>query len=359
MSPAAGGLPSISVVIPVRDGAADMPRLLKALEKTRHPDCRILVVDDASSDGTAEACAGFPRAKVLRLDRGRGPARARNVGAAAARSELVLFLDSDVELPEASDIPLESARRFQEDPALDALCGPSAAQPLVPGPAAYNAALYHAYYMESIFQGQAAVAGRILFFATRCGAVRRSSFLRSGGFYESLRTVMNEDGEFGTRVWHMGWRTRFDRALGHAHRYPVRFTKLARSYFLTARVQACVDARWENSEDPSISWAEKGRRLLAAALLFLSAGLFLHPGPAVLAAFLVLSAILLLSFGRLGALALSEVPAGLLPSCFLVYVAVTPFILAGYLLGRVQAACGRSYLRGRPSDLPELQGWAG
>ncbi len=58
-------------------------------------DFEILVVDNASSDGTADAVMDqFPGVKLLRLPTNRGPC-AKNVGLAAARGEFVVFLDDD------------------------------------------------------------------------------------------------------------------------------------------------------------------------------------------------------------------------------------------------------------------------
>jgi len=58
---------------------------------------RAIVVDNGSTDGTAEAIARrFPEATVVRLEEGVGFAEACNRGAAAGDAPLVLFLNSDV-----------------------------------------------------------------------------------------------------------------------------------------------------------------------------------------------------------------------------------------------------------------------
>lgn len=58
---------------------------------------RVIVVDNASSDGTAQALAeSFPVVDVVRLAQGAGFARACNIGAAAGTAPLVLFLNSDI-----------------------------------------------------------------------------------------------------------------------------------------------------------------------------------------------------------------------------------------------------------------------
>ena len=90
---------AISVVIPVRDGAATLARCLGAALASRYGRFEVVVVDDGSRDGTAEIAGRFP-VKLVRLARHAGVSRARNAGAAAATGELLLFIDADCLLRE-------------------------------------------------------------------------------------------------------------------------------------------------------------------------------------------------------------------------------------------------------------------
>lgn len=87
----------VSVVVPTRNRAAFLPRLLQALDRQ---DCRpleVIVVDDASSDETPEILErwrGEGRV-VLRQDRPGGSYAARNAGRRAARGEIIAFTDDD------------------------------------------------------------------------------------------------------------------------------------------------------------------------------------------------------------------------------------------------------------------------
>lgn len=93
----APGPDDVTVVVPVRDRTAGVARLLAALRAD--PDTagvRVLVVDDGSADAAAlAAAAAAGGAEVLRHDRSRGPAAARNTGLRAATTEAVALLDSD------------------------------------------------------------------------------------------------------------------------------------------------------------------------------------------------------------------------------------------------------------------------
>jgi glycosyltransferase involved in cell wall biosynthesis len=87
------GRPSYSVVIPARNAARALPRVLAALAAQDPAPLEVIVVDDASTDSTA-AVAEAGGARVIRTER-RYAGGARNVGWKAARGDVVVFLDSD------------------------------------------------------------------------------------------------------------------------------------------------------------------------------------------------------------------------------------------------------------------------
>src|SRR3954471_16851791 len=89
--------PALSVVIPVNNGGRDFGRCLRGLRASTWADYETLVVDDGSTDGSAEL-AEASGARVIRNPTRMGPAAARNVGAMAATAPIVFFLDADVEL---------------------------------------------------------------------------------------------------------------------------------------------------------------------------------------------------------------------------------------------------------------------
>lgn len=87
---------AVSAVVVNFDGAAYLARCLDALEALEPGLDEILVVDNASRDGSAElAAARAPRVGLLRLPSNAGPCPARNAGLRAARNRWVLLLDND------------------------------------------------------------------------------------------------------------------------------------------------------------------------------------------------------------------------------------------------------------------------
>jgi glycosyltransferase involved in cell wall biosynthesis len=109
--------PFFSVVIPTYNRKDALARCLEALARqTLEPSqFEVLVVDDGSTDGTAESLQGrrFPFAlKTLRRPNG-GASKARNAGVAAAAGEFVAFTEDDV-VPDADWLARARERILRE-----------------------------------------------------------------------------------------------------------------------------------------------------------------------------------------------------------------------------------------------------
>ncbi|MFC8044335.1 glycosyltransferase [Nocardia sp. NPDC057353] len=106
--PGAAVLEPVTVCVPARDEVALLPRLITDLRaQTGVPRMRVLILDDASTDGTEEAArraaGGDPRITVLRSDREPPPGWTGKAAACARLAELadspvLVFLDADVRL---------------------------------------------------------------------------------------------------------------------------------------------------------------------------------------------------------------------------------------------------------------------
>jgi len=84
----------LSIVIPTKNEEEYLPNLLKSIkQQTFQPD-HIIVADAGSTDHTREIAKSFG----ARVVKGGMPSVGRNRGAVCADSELILFLDADVEL---------------------------------------------------------------------------------------------------------------------------------------------------------------------------------------------------------------------------------------------------------------------
>lgn len=90
-----GRTPSVSVVVAAYNEARHIGGLLRSLDVQTQPPLEVIVVDDGSTDETGSV-AERGGATVIRSDH-RGPAHARNTGAAHASGEVLVFLDGDME----------------------------------------------------------------------------------------------------------------------------------------------------------------------------------------------------------------------------------------------------------------------
>jgi O-antigen biosynthesis protein len=86
--------PSVSVVICAHNSAATLDTCLRHTCALDYPDLEVIVVDDGSTDDTAEIAARDHAVRLLRIDHS-GLATARNAGFEAASGELVAYLDAD------------------------------------------------------------------------------------------------------------------------------------------------------------------------------------------------------------------------------------------------------------------------
>ena len=91
--------PALSIVIPAKNEARNLQALLPAIREVR-PDAEIVVVDDGSSDDTAEV-ARTHGARVVRHPYSMGNGAAVKTGARAARGETLVFMDADGQHPPA------------------------------------------------------------------------------------------------------------------------------------------------------------------------------------------------------------------------------------------------------------------
>jgi glycosyltransferase involved in cell wall biosynthesis len=91
--------PTVSVVIPTCDRAPVLARAIDSVLGQTLRDLELLIVDEGSTDDTAQSVASFrdERIRLVTLPRGRGPNHSRNVGIGSAAGEFVAFLDSDDE----------------------------------------------------------------------------------------------------------------------------------------------------------------------------------------------------------------------------------------------------------------------
>jgi mycofactocin system glycosyltransferase len=190
--------PGVTAVVPVRDGGERLAGLIRTLAA----EGPTIVIDDGSVDGSG-ARAEAAGACVLRHPTPRGPGAARNAGLAAARTEIVAFLDADCEVAQGWRRGL--AGLLAVDPGL-ALVAPRVRS--APGGSAV------AHYEEAAspldLGPHASLVGvdrRIAYLPSAALVGDRAALLALGGFDERMR--FGEDVDLAWRLLAAGRRVRY------------------------------------------------------------------------------------------------------------------------------------------------------
>jgi glycosyltransferase involved in cell wall biosynthesis len=191
--------PYFSVIVPVHNGGSDFERCLDALDRSRWSNLELIVVDDGSTDGSAEL-ARLRGAQVISVNRARGPGAARNLGAEQASGEYLFFVDADCEAhPETLD---RAAAVLEAEPGVDALFGCYDDAPAAQNFIAQFKNLLHSYTHQQGSQDATT-------FWAGCGVVRRTVFAAIGGFdEEQFPRPSIEDIELGYRLRDAGFTIR-------------------------------------------------------------------------------------------------------------------------------------------------------
>ncbi|MFW6162477.1 MAG: sugar transferase [Planctomycetota bacterium] len=199
----------ISVVVPAYDAAGTLGRCLRALSRQTVDRDRyeVIVVDDGSTDATADVARAHG-VRVVRQENA-GPAAARNRGAREARGELLLFTDADC----------APARDW-----IERLSAPFSDPEVVGAKGVYRTRQRSlvARFVQLEYEGKYARMARqeqVDFIDTYSAAYRRDVFLANGGFETLFPTASVEDQELSFRLARKGYRLVFvpDAVVTHVH----------------------------------------------------------------------------------------------------------------------------------------------
>ncbi len=187
--------PLLTVIVPARDAAATLDQCLSSIVAQATPDIEIIVVDDGSTDATAEIASRFP-VRLIRTGEHRGVAAARNRAAEVARGSLLFFTDADVTLREGV---LAKGRAAMAAPGVEALIGSYDDEPAHRSTVSMFKNLSHHYFHQR-------TGPYVTTFWGGCGFIRRESLLAVGGFNDQRQGIT--DVELGYRLAARGIRVR-------------------------------------------------------------------------------------------------------------------------------------------------------
>jgi cellulose synthase/poly-beta-1,6-N-acetylglucosamine synthase-like glycosyltransferase len=248
-----------SIIIPTFNGASRIGNCLDALlEQAAWRDFEILVVNDGSTDNTADVARRYPT--VLLIDQANaGPAAARNRGAMESSGKVLVFTDDDC-------VPTPHW--------LDSMLAPFVEPEVVGVKGAYRTRQKSlvARFVQIEYEdryGLMNAADSIDFVDTYSAAFRRERFLEMNGYDTAFPVACAEDVELSYRMSKVGWKMKFasDAIVYHTHPDTLR-AYLAKKYkFAFWRVKAVRKNPRKGIRDSHTPQLMKLQLLFAPALL--------------------------------------------------------------------------------------------
>ena len=220
MSAPASGTPPprVGAVVVSYNTRDDLLRCLAALLAPGEPEIEVIVVDNASSDGSAEAVrAHFPAVRVIANPSNLGFSKANNIGLRAATAAYALLLNSDCEVRPGAVAALAGPRHVGRDGSPQVSFGPN----LTPA-----AEWRQGRLVRGVRAGRAEALREAAALGERerepdwlsasCVLARRSALDAVGGFDE-LFFLYEEDVDLCLRIRRAGWRIVFTPAAEVVH----------------------------------------------------------------------------------------------------------------------------------------------
>jgi glycosyltransferase involved in cell wall biosynthesis len=323
---------SASIIIPTFNGASRIGNCLDSLVKqTAGQNVEILVVDDGSTDNTANVVRGYSSVRLI-PQANAGPASARNRGALEAQGKILLFTDDDC-------VPMADW--------LEAMLGPFKDPDVVGAKGIYRthqtslAARFVQIEYEDKYRLMAGLPS-IDFIDTYSAAFRRDRFLEMTGYDTSFPVACAEDVELSYRMSARGWKMKFVPAAIVYHTHPDTFPRYLKKKYKFAfwRVLAVRKNPSKGVKDSHTPQIMKLQLLLAPALL-LAVVFDLIRRPMVPVSVLVLGGFLLSTLPFTLQAIRKDVIVGIL----------SPILLAARACAQVLGvAAGLMYARRKPTE---------
>lgn len=211
--------PLVSIVTVTYNRRREVLDLLASLREQDYSPLEVIVVDNASSDGTAdEIDQGFPEVSLIRNQENTGMV-AYNTGMQLAKGKYVLFIDDDG-LPATTDWVRRMAACFEENPKLGAIA--CQVRLVETGELAPDNPQH--LHLEDASKGHASPG----FVCTGAG-VRASAIGATGGFPSYFfRSYMELT--LSTKLWDAGWQVRYFPSLAVLHKKSLDAYRRARAF---------------------------------------------------------------------------------------------------------------------------------
>ncbi|RLG06999.1 MAG: hypothetical protein DRN59_02025 [Thaumarchaeota archaeon] len=280
-----GGLPLVSVVIPAHNEDGTVSQAIESVLDQTYPRTEVIVVDDGSTDNTAEIASGYAerypdRVKIVKHEKNLGKFEALNSGMDEARGELIYHMDADGYL--APDNIERMVSAFN-----DGKIGAAASMVAISNDRNALTRLQQIeYFFEQLIVRFSQAIGRNVIICPGAGSLFKKESVKD--FRVSDRTL-TEDADYSFEVRKRGWKASQEVDAVSFTEAPEDLKSFTRQRirWLYGVLQTITRHRW-SLKDPWVIWAWLGYILtpLAMILLFSIPVLGIILGQAYLAYFL-------------------------------------------------------------------------
>ncbi len=212
--------PGSTAVISTWNKRSDVRENLLAVRAQEVPFTAVVVVDNASHDGTADMIRGeFPEVTLIACEHSEaGACETFNMGFRASRTEFTAILDDDIVLP--PDWNRRLLARFAEEPDTTGLLSTRILEPGMPLEYRESEALNTERYMGT-FRG--------------CGTLARTEVLFRAGLYDEVFFIYGNERDLSARVMNLGYRIKQVPEVTTWHKTPFGIKQGERSLYYHAR----------------------------------------------------------------------------------------------------------------------------
>jgi len=217
---AAAKKPTVSLVISVWNRKDDLRDNLRAIAAQTVPADQVIVVDNASKDGTPEmVLAEFTWVQLIRMPHSQyGACETFNLGFASAHGEYVGILDDDVVLPPT--FVEHMLAKFASEPETTAILSPKVIEPEMPDWYKNSPKINAERYLPT-FRG--------------CGSMARNEAIRKANWYDIRFFIFGNERDLTTRLLNLGYRVKMVPTVEVFHKAPFGMRHGKRSLYYHVR----------------------------------------------------------------------------------------------------------------------------
>ncbi|RLC43133.1 MAG: hypothetical protein DRH49_02200 [Candidatus Coatesbacteria bacterium] len=257
--------PTISIIIPVGNKSVYLGEVLEGIsDQTVEPN-EVIVVDDRVTDSSLAPIwrTDLPVRIVSTTEERYGVSSARNIGADTATGDILVFIDSDVIMPENALEQIVVDLKHS-----DGVIGIQARQC-----GFYNfASIYKNQWMRYTYLRQ---KSPVSLFYTSLAGIKRDAFIKSGGFNEEYQSPSIEDTVYGNKLATMGFRIHIDKRIEYIHKKHYGIVDVMKTDYRRSRdLTIYFVGSFKNAKRPGTSVPVQSFMALPASLAGLSSILF-------------------------------------------------------------------------------------